>query len=300
MSTVAKFTILLWISFFYNCTPVESQNSYVLSNESKNYWFDGKAEITSYTLLQSRYGQAREGEAVLVFVSEDFRKDKQVKYEGGDRKNVVPVLKLNKTKKFLTGIYPYSIMTSCFTPIDGSQSIKTTTSIQEWCGHTFTQLNRDKKGYKGKMFSYFQNEGDEEFTVKCDLIEDEIWAKLRLNPNNLTEGEYIILPGSEFLRLKHLPSLPSPAQVNINNVTNENEGESNLKEYTISYKDVDRKLIISLESEFPYAIVKWVETDAKGSPMNTTIATKKASIKSPYWSKNRNSDRELRKELGLK
>lgn len=38
------------------------------------YWFQGKAEISSYDLTQYRYGEAREGEAVMIFVTEDFRK----------------------------------------------------------------------------------------------------------------------------------------------------------------------------------------------------------------------------------
>ena len=49
------------------------------SNEFKSYWFDGKAEISTYSLSQSRYGEMRSGNAVLIFVTEDFLKNKQVK-----------------------------------------------------------------------------------------------------------------------------------------------------------------------------------------------------------------------------
>ncbi len=85
-----------------------------------NYWYQGKAEITSYRLNQARYGEIHNGHAVLIFVTEDFSKSKQVKldipeYVPDDR---LKVLKLNYVKKFDTGIYPYSIMTSIFTPVD--------------------------------------------------------------------------------------------------------------------------------------------------------------------------------------
>ena len=80
-------------------------------------WFRGKAEVTRYELRQARYGQVHEGDAVLVFVTEDFLADKQVKKEHGKGK-AGPVLKLNFTKKFNTGIYPYSLMTSTFTDIN--------------------------------------------------------------------------------------------------------------------------------------------------------------------------------------
>lgn len=51
----------------------------VLSDEYKDYWFNGQAEITSYTLEQERYGEMRTGTAVLIFVTEDFLPDAQVK-----------------------------------------------------------------------------------------------------------------------------------------------------------------------------------------------------------------------------
>ena len=39
-----------------------------------NYWHAGKAELNSYNLTQSRYGEARAGKAVLIFVTEDVSK----------------------------------------------------------------------------------------------------------------------------------------------------------------------------------------------------------------------------------
>ena len=110
-----------------------------------DYWYAGKAEITSYKLSQVRYGEVHTGTAVNIFVTEDFLPEKQVKADYKNNSNV-PVLKLNSTKKFTTGIYPYSLMTSTFSPIDvNQQAIKISFSAQEWCGNTFVQLNKKDK-----------------------------------------------------------------------------------------------------------------------------------------------------------
>jgi len=112
-----------------------------ISEEFKKYWYAGEAEITSYKLEQARYGEIREGSAVLIYVTEPFHNQKQVKADGNNQDNI-PVLKLNSTKKYLTGIYPYSIMNSTFYPVnDDSHAIKVSFSSQEWCGHVYAQLN---------------------------------------------------------------------------------------------------------------------------------------------------------------
>src|SRR5437868_1990091 len=115
---------------------ISAQNPYSLSEEFKSYWYSGKAEISSYKLKQARYGEIHDGSAVMVFVTEDFSKSKQVKLDhpenAGDDK--LPVMKLNLVKKFVTGIYPYSMMMSAFSPVDLNNyphAVKTATSVQE-------------------------------------------------------------------------------------------------------------------------------------------------------------------------
>ena len=54
-------------------------NAQRISEQFKAHWFDGHAEISSYALSQSRYGENREGFVVLIFVTEDFLKKEQVK-----------------------------------------------------------------------------------------------------------------------------------------------------------------------------------------------------------------------------
>ena len=114
-------------------------------NDFNDYWFSGKAELSSYELKQSRYGEIHDGEVVLVFVTEPFSLSKQVKldYPKESGLDKVSVMKLNQSRKFNTGIYDYSILSSVFTPIEIEEyphALKTTTSMQEWCGHSYTCL----------------------------------------------------------------------------------------------------------------------------------------------------------------
>jgi hypothetical protein len=126
-----------------------------LSQEFKSYWYNGEAEISSFKLMQERYGEIREGRAVLIYVTEDFLPDIQVKAENYDPDNI-PVLKLNSTKKFITGMYPYSIMQSSFYPVQQqSHALKVSASIQEWCGQVYAQLN-NRENFEVLSHSYFE------------------------------------------------------------------------------------------------------------------------------------------------
>ncbi|MEO2100234.1 MAG: septum formation inhibitor Maf, partial [Flavobacteriaceae bacterium] len=141
-----KKLLLILFAITSGCSGPKSisskSSSIALSQDFKQYWFDGTAEISSYTLDQSRYGQPRDGSAILIYVTEDFLPLEQVK-ANQKSEHTQSVLKLNRTKKFLTGIYPYSIMTSIFSRLGQSKPlVKTTTSIQEWCGQAYLQLNR--------------------------------------------------------------------------------------------------------------------------------------------------------------
>ncbi|MEM9546607.1 MAG: hypothetical protein AAGA77_11585 [Bacteroidota bacterium] len=300
--SLVSFGFLLVITFL-SCHPAESQSPYSLPSEFNDYWYSGEAELTRYDLQQARYGEIHKGEAVLIFVTEEFRKDKQVKYEGGDRKNVVPILKLNFTKKFNTGIYPYSLMSSIFTPTSGDKTIKVSTTTQEWCGHTFSQFNLKGNKYQGQLFSYFQEEGDQNIKVEGTLLEDEIWTKIRLNPESLPTGEFQIIPGSQFQRLAHTEIQSEKAIAAIRDIEDSSLSNSKLKAYELTYQNVNRKLTIFYEAQFPHQIVKWTEEVASGYGSNrktlTTIATKTHQIKSAYWGKNGVVDLPLREKLGL-
>ncbi|MEM6684844.1 MAG: septum formation inhibitor Maf [Bacteroidota bacterium] len=265
------------------------------SEAFNKYWYAGKAEITSYELEQARYGEIHKGKAVLVYVTEDFNPVKQVKADQR-RANNVPVLKLNATKKFYTGIYPYSVMTSTFYPVaNNSHAIKLTASMQEWCGHVYTQLNNREK-FDIASYSYFESESDQQFRLDKVILEDELWTKLRLDPSQLPTGTQQIVPAFEMIRMRHIPLKAYEATATL-----ENLGTSST--YTISYPQLNRKLEILFNSSFPYDVLGWTETFSRnyGNSSNTLVtkAKKIKQLKSAYWSKNSVKDSTLRKELGL-
>ena len=70
------------------------------------YWYDQGAEISSYDLNQSRYGQQHQGHAVMIYVTEPIDTVGQVKSDNPNAETTIPGLKLNATRRFLTGIYP--------------------------------------------------------------------------------------------------------------------------------------------------------------------------------------------------
>ena len=304
---VKKIINLVFASFFLSCTAVGGGGDDIVPPEHaefNNYWYSGKAELTRYKLQQARYGEIHEGDAVLIFVTEDFLPNKQVKYEYGDRpKNAESVLKLNLTRSFNTGIYPYSMISSIFTPVaTGKKTLKVATSSQEWCGHTYSQLNLRNGEYKGMLHSYFQAEADQEFTVDAVLLEDEIWTKIRLNPAGLPTGEIKLIPGSQFLRLRHRDFSVENATAELKTVTKPELSSDPLKVYRVNYHDISRTLKITFEAEFPYTIVVWEEQAKSGfrnPQMLTTRAVRTHSINSDYWNKNSVADTSLQKSLGL-
>lgn len=274
-------------------TPLASKKP--LSEDFKKYWYAGEAEITSYKLEQARYGEIREGKAVLVYVIEPFLKDKQVKADGNNSDNI-PVLKLNSTKKYLTGIYPYSIMSSSFYPVhDNQHALKVSFSAQEWCGQVYAQLNNKEK-YKITSHSYFESEGDQGLELEKTILENELWNQIRINPDGLPLGDVSIIPSMEFIRLSHKELKAFNASITLT----ENDG---LKTYQIEYPDLERILKINFNSKFPYAIESWSDTSKSGfgnkAKIMTSTATKIKSLKAPYWKQNNNSFLPLRDTLGL-
>jgi len=280
-------------------TPVNlSESAAPLSDEFGDYWYQGEAELTSYTLEQARYGELHQGEAVLIFVTEDFSKEKHVKLDypqqAGDDK--VNILKLNATKTFNTGIYPYSMMSSVFTPIQGSsfpRTLKVTTTSQEWCGHSFTQVNMNKDKYNIQAFSYFESEGDQQMKLEKGMLEDEVWTAIRLDPDLLPTGTVDMIPGTMYQRLGHIDFDVHKVNASLE------ENEDELMTYTLSYPKLSRTLSIHFNKEFPHEIDGWEETTSRRGQQLTTRASLNKRIMLDYWSKNGVADLPLRKELGL-
>ncbi|MBT6081975.1 MAG: septum formation inhibitor Maf, partial [Polaribacter sp.] len=274
--------------------PIEKEDTTVSVQKHpkfSTYWNTGKAEITSYALTQSRYGQIHQGTAVNIFVTEEFLPNKQVKADNLDENNI-SILKLNSTKKFVTGIYPYSIMTSTFTPIYTSQkAIKITFSSQEWCGNTFVQLN-NRAQFEIDFRSYFETNADKKIVLKKNILENDLWNLLRINPKKLPTGNFNSIPSFEFLALNHQKIAAYEANASL-------KEEGDFITYSIYYPSLKRELIIKATKEFPFTIESWKETFTKNGKENTSEATKIKTIQTAYWKKKRVTDTKERTLLGL-
>jgi len=276
-------------------TTAETQwNPEAVDDEFKAYWYTGKAELNSYTLKQSRYGEIRDGEVVLVFVTEPFSLSKQVKLDnpqaaGADN---VSVMKLNSFRKFNTGIYDYSIATSVFTPINSQEhpnTLKLNTSIQEWCGHTFTQLNLKDTNYHFQEFSYFETDGDTESAISIALLEEELMTRIRLNKGQLPLGETNMIFSTVYSRFANKNLEATTAEIS------KTETDSTTH-FAIEYLSYDRKVTINVEKQFPYKIRGWTENNGDGL---ITEAQLKKSINEPYWDQKKRSDESKREALQL-
>ncbi len=287
--------ILLTVVFI-SCKEIDvnAQNDINMSDEMKKYWYNNEAEISSYDLVQARYGELREGKAVLIYVTETFSNKSFTKADNPTNKDI-PVLKLNFTKNFTTGIYPYSMMNSTFYPIKGGNSVKISSSSQEWCGHTYMEL-LNKEKYEVSLNSYFEGEGFENFKMDKSLLEDDFWSMIRIHPKELPIGNRKVIPSFFYLRLMHKEI--KAYDCTIDEITNEN-----VTIYSINYPELNRRLTITYENSFPYKILSWEESYPDGLNTKAEILSTKGTLlqtlKIDYWHKNANIDKELRTKLHL-
>ncbi len=304
---------ILIIALFAICTSCSSSSNSVESlatprslnfDAFSDYWYQGKAELTAYTLEQYRYGEKREGEAVLIFVTEDLSREKQVKLDDpqANEQDAQKVLKLNLTKKFTTGIYPYSMMLSVFTPVyDSIPAVKVTASSQEWCGHTFTQLNRRDGKYNAQLLSYFEKESDQELVIDA-TPEDNLWTLLRIDPKQVPLGNINLIPALLDQRMTHSTLQAEEATISIEPATESIAGisASDLRTLKVVYKNYPRALHVVYTIDFPYEIVGWEEIrPLKDGDQEVSRATRKATMLTDYWTKNKKEHEPLRQELKL-
>lgn len=262
------------------------------------FWYDGKAEVSVYALEQVRYGEMRKGKAVAIFVTEDFSRSRHVKIDrpNPEPEDKVSVLKLNFSKEFNTGIYPYRMYLSSFTELGSGafpEPLKIASVIAEWCGIVYTQLNRTSTQYEVQNNSYFESEGSSRWTVPLQLAEDGIMNLIRINPELLPTGEVEMIPSAFFTRLKHKPIEAVAARCSL-----ETSGDS-LSVYRIEMPAYERASTFTFRRQPPFEIEAWTETYPEdGKPM-TTRATILKRDKLPYWQLNTVKDSSARSALGL-
>ncbi|MFT4661042.1 MAG: hypothetical protein ACI8XB_001313 [Patiriisocius sp.] len=274
------------------------------SKEFNAYWYNGTAELSTYELSQARYGEMHPGNEVLIFVTEDYNMKKQVKRESVSDDQYSSILKLNRIKRFTTGIYDYSMMTSVFKAVDTEKhpmAFKVNSSSQDWCGHTWSNLVYDENGgYTQHLDSYFESEAGEDKKLGKAMSEDAVFTQIRLDPNDLPQGKFRMIPSMNYSRFSHVEL--KPEEVSGKLLLESTVDETELHSYTLEYTS-GRTIKIYFEPAFPYTIQGWEEKRKSGfgdsAKWLTTIATLKNIVNTNYWAKHSTSDVDMRKMLGL-
>lgn len=267
-----------------------------------DYWLDGRAEVTRYDLEQARHGEIHAGDVVLIFETAGLPPEKDAETDAPERDgpDAVPVMRLGFTKRFTTGVEPYSIMTTVRTPIRFNASPRTlesVTSVQEWSGASWLQLELRGDEYEVTGLSDVQSKTGKARALEAVWLEDEIWTRIRLAPSTLPKGMVRIIPGGEQSRLRERPLAVETARASL-----DEESEGALV-YALRYPGLERKLAIRFEKEFPHAILGWDEwardPAGHGAEGQTTHATRAESIRLDYRNRTGKDDAAWRKKLGL-
>ena len=276
------------------------------SNQFGNYWYANRAEISRFSLKQARYGEIHTGDAVLVFVTEKMNPTLQVKADNPDPDDIT-VMKLNSIRKFFTGIYPYSILTSVFSPVENkkpSQPLKISTSTQEWCGQVYMQMNLRENAYWVQSHSYFEKEADKAYRIPLALPEDALLNIIRIFPSTLPQGEFLLIPGTVYTRFMHQTLSPMKVFGNLLMEKDRSLEGNPLVRYEVNFPEVKRTLSILFETEFPYRIHSWEDTYAEpkwtGDKLLTSRAVRTHSLMIDYWRRHGNKDQPLLDKIGLK
>lgn len=306
----------LVILFFISCSEGNQKKDHLHTleatfgqnnsdNESKldPDWYRGMAEVNVYDLKQNRYNAQHQGEAVMIFVTEDFLKDKQVKNDNYTSKFSTPILKNNQIRRFTTGLYDYSIFSSVFTDISNiskPQTLKISTSSQDWCGQSFLQFNKKERDYKISLYSYFENEADKVFSTDHTITIDELFNLIRINDSLLPIGDIDMIPSSTYALLKHKTIKPYKAKaLKINYEGDLTDEDATV--YIVKFPELNLKYEIIYLNNKLRPILQWTESysSAFDGQIRKTIATLKSSQWTDYWSKNTLMDNKLRNQMGL-
>ena len=267
-----------------------------------SYWHDGKAELNGYRLKLTRYGQPRDGKAVLIYVTEPFSAAKRVKLDEPAKHpgDAVTVLKLNLVRDFQTGIYDYNTMVSAFVDTSNFAPLKISFSSAEWCGHVYEELQFTSNQVAAVYHSYFEGEsGDTKLEVPPGgVAEDNLWILLRgLRREFLPASEsrdVPFLPGVFHNRLAHQPLKWTTASIQRLAQTESVKVPAGTFEsivYEIKIAD-GRTGRFHIEAAYPHRIVRW-------ELLPDIAAELTGSARLEYWKLHDNGDERYLRELGL-
>lgn len=264
------------------------------------HWADGKAEVSSYEVIQPRYGELRQGYGVMIFVTESLHRQTFIKVDSPPSEAAsFYALKLNHILKFATGIYDYSIMTSVFSEVAGERLRRISFSAQEWCGQVFDEALFSDGQINGHISSYFASDGRGAYQLKRPehfASEDHLLIRIRELQGPFmdlgTGREVEVLPSFWQLRQAHQPHAVVPGR--IDKVAEEpiETAAGALASVRWELHIGQRQRTLWTEKAYPHRILRWEDSDGgRGALLRT--------IRVPYWQLQADADAVYRRELGI-
>lgn len=263
-----------------------------------DHWGDGRAELSGYRITIPRYGAPREGEMALIYVTEPHDRRSWIKDDDARSPHRVEVLKLIRSFQFLTGIYPYSVFSSVFSPVDrwGGEPfhpVRIHLDVQEWCGSVSHRVWPAQDRLRSLRLSYFASEGEtlrEAALPEGTLFEDALLIQLRELDGTFQEGgdwEGWLVRELWSLRTGHGPVEPVRARISRSSAT---RGPVPVTRFHVSAGEYQRT--IDVEEAAPRRILGWETSTGEVAELLTTERL-------AYWSLNRLGDETVRERLGL-
>jgi len=260
-------------------------------------WSDGNAELSGYRATVSRYNELRPAEVVLIYVTEPMNRRTWIKDDDAPAPDRVNVLKLNASLKFQTGVYPYSVLTSVFSPVERYRDepfapVKISLSVQEWCGHVFQAVWPGDDRFSSHVMSYFASEGEareEVPTARGALYEDALLIQLRELDGPFAGGRDwrgSLVPSLWATRRVHRALRPVEATITRSQATLDG---APVTRFELRYADVTRTFDVEVAA--PHRVLAWHGSDGEDVRL---VRTERL----PYWRLNHNGDERQRESFG--
>lgn len=268
------------------------------SSEFWDHWGDGRAELSGYRVTLSRYGEPREAQLSMIYVTEPHDRRTWVKDDGAEEPDRVEVLKLIRSMQFMTGIYPYSVHATTFAPVDAwreerFQPVRINLSVQEWCGSVTHQVFPGSNRARSLRLSYFASEGETVRDFEIDentLFEDALLIQLRELDGPFQGGgdwEGLLVRELWSFRTGHAAIRRVPARITRSSATRDG---TPVTRFVLEAGEYTRTFDVEVAP--PRRVLGWESSTGETARL---LDTERLA----YWTLNQPGDERYREELGL-
>lgn len=273
-------------------------------------WHDGRAELDGYRYSIIRYGHPRQGQAVMIYVTEPWSISKRVKVNdfSKDPSDVFDVLKLNLVRDFQTGIYDYNTMLSLFVRTQDFSPVEMSFTSQEWCGNVYAKVGFEADSLREALYSYFEDEtGRRSLSRPVDgVAEDALFVLLRgFKGAFLDPGERRTIPllsGMLESRLRHRPLEWTTAEIFRAEEPVSVRVPARAWSKAVYYEarvQGGRMGRFWIESDGDGRVLKWTWTEP-GKSEASESGELTGSMRTAYWKENGPGNERLLHHLGLR